>query len=130
MRENDGFENHDRRDKKVGKYTVEQMDLYKDGKMFAVKIGNSSSKLCYAVDQSLTSIKLYKKGLLTFNHKIDTVGLWFVLENHKHIEDSYGKPKVNSLNLIMLKNRIDQWKKEVRLQGFKPIIYINYRDTK
>ena len=130
MRENDGFENHDRRDKKVEKYTLEQMDLYKDGKMFAVKIGNSSSKLCYAVDQSLTSIKLYKKGLLTFNHKIDTVGLWLVLENHKHIEDSNGKPKVNSLNLIMLKNRIDQWKKEVRLQGFKPIIYINYRDTK
>ena len=28
---------------------------------------------------------------------------------------------------LMLKNKLDQWKKEVRLQGLKPIIYVNYK---
>lgn len=27
----------------------------------------------------------------------------------------------------MLKNRIDQWIKEVRLSGYIPVVYINYR---
>lgn len=38
-----------------------------------------------------------------------------------------GKPDINRLDMLMLKNRLDQWKKEVRLQGYTPIIYVNYR---
>ena len=49
---------------KIGGCNIEIMDLYKDGMMCAVKIGSASSKLCYAVDQSLTALKLYKKGNL------------------------------------------------------------------
>ena len=37
------------------------------------------------------------------------------------------KPDINRLDMLMLKNRLDQWKKEVRLQGYTPIIYVNYR---
>lgn len=29
--------------------------------------------------------------------------------------------------MIMLKNKLDSWKKEVRLQGLNPIVYINYK---
>ena len=47
----------------ISSVNVEEMDLYKDGMMCAVKIGNTSSKLCYAVDQSLTALKLYKKNI-------------------------------------------------------------------
>lgn len=43
-----------------------------------------------------------------------------------HIEDENGKPDLNRLKMLMLKNRLDQWKKEVRVQGYKPLIYINY----
>lgn len=123
----DGFENFDRESSGVGGAKVEEMDLYKDGKMLAVKIGNTSGKLCYAVDQSLTSLKLYKKGVLTDMKKVDTAVLWLVLERGTHIEDADGKPDLNQLNMLMLKNRLDQWKKEVRLMGIRPLVYVNYR---
>lgn len=122
-----GFQNYDRDDVTVEGYKIETMDLYKDEMMCAVKIGNASSKLCYAVDQSLTALKLYKKGKLPNIPKISTVVLWFVLEKQAHIEDAVGRPQLNQLDMLMLKNRLDQWKKEVRLQGFTPMIYINYR---
>lgn len=37
----DGFTNFDREPKRIGNATVEQMDLYKDGFMCSVKLGNS-----------------------------------------------------------------------------------------
>lgn len=127
MERDHGFENYDRNDQSVGDAKVEKMDLYKNRTMFAVKIGNTSGKLCYAVDQSLTSLKLYKRHLLENMPQIDAVAVWLVLERDAHIEDATGKPVIDALNMLMLKNRLDQWKKEVRVQGFTPIIYINYR---
>lgn len=124
-----GFQNFDRTTKVIGRAKVEVMDLYKDGMMLAVKIGNTSGKLCYAVDQSLTALKQYKKGTLQGMPKINTVVLWFVLERKKHIEGTNGIPDLNSLEMLMLKNRLDQWKKEVRLAGMRPLVYINYRNT-
>ena len=125
--ESNGFVNYDREEVRVGGSKVEVMDLYKEGMMCAVKIGNASSKLCYAVDQSLTALKLYKKNQLPQMPEITTIVLWFVLERKDHIEDEYGCPQLERLEMLMLKNRLDQWKKEVRLQGLKPLIYINYR---
>lgn len=125
--ERDGFVNYDRKEVRVENSQVEVMDLYKDGMMCAVKIGNTSSKLCYAVDQSLTSLKLYKKHQLEQMPEITTVVLWFVLERQNHIEDENGHPQLTRVDMLMLKNRLDQWKKEVRLQGLKPLIYINYK---
>lgn len=125
--EKNHFQNFDRHDKTVGNASIEVMDLYKDEMMCAVKIGNASSKLCYAVDQSLTSLKLYKKKLLEGIPKISTAVLWFVLERDKHIEDCNGIPQLDRLEMLLLKNRLDQWKKEVRLLGIRPLIYINYR---
>ena len=125
--QNNGFENFDRQISKVGGSTVEQMDLYKNGQMCAVKIGNTSAKLCYAVDQSLTALKLYKHDQLPDMPLINTVVLWFVLDRQGHIEDGDGKPDINRLDMLMLRNRLDQWKKEVRLQGYRPLVYINYR---
>lgn len=123
----DGFTNYDRKEKHVGDSDIEVMDLYKDECMYAVKIGNSSGKLCYAVDQSLTSLKLLRMGKIKDMPPISKVALWFILDRKTHIEDKNGKPDLNLLEMLLLKNRLDQWKKEVRLQGYKPIIYINYR---
>ncbi|MGN0621255.1 MAG: DUF6119 family protein [Porcipelethomonas sp.] len=127
LRERDnGFKNYDRKTTRIGKNDIEAMDLYKDKCMFAVKIGNTSAKLCYVVDQSLTSLKMYKAGKLPNIPAIDTVAIWIVLERKTHIEREDGKPDINLLDMLMLKNRLDQWKKEVRIQGFKPLIWINY----
>ena len=125
--ENDGFQNFDRVEHRVEGADIELMDLYKDETMFAVKIGNSSAKLCYVVDQSLTSLIMYKHKKISGMPNIKNVAIWLILDrtNRLPILDN-GKPDINALDMLMLKNRLDQWKKEVRLQGYTPIIYLNY----
>lgn len=129
LREQEGtFSNHDRVGTSEG---YEKMDLYEKATatMFAVKKGKSSSDLCYAIDQSLTALKKHKHGEIIDMPPISNVGLWFILERTEHLpttEDN--KVDLSSLDMLMLKNHIDQWKKEVRLAGYKPIIYINYRN--
>lgn len=68
-----GFENHDRSNETTGAGKIELMDLYKDKAMCAVKIGNSSAKLCYVVEQSITSMKMYKHKLLPNMPEVDKV---------------------------------------------------------
>lgn len=122
-----GFQNFDRIEYRVGTADIELMDLYKDRTMIAVKIGNTSAKLCYVIDQSLTSVKMYKHQQLDGMPEIDTVAIWLVLERQNHLPIlENGKPNINDLDMLMLKNRLDQWKKEVRLLGYIPKIYINY----
>ena len=107
------------------------MDLYEKATatMFAVKKGKSSSDLCYAIDQSLTALKKHKHGEIIDMPPISNVGLWFILERTEHLPTTAdNKVDLSSLDMLMLKNRIDQWKKEVRLAGYTPIIYINYRN--
>ena len=121
------FKCYDREDINSG---FEKMDLFEKetNTMFAVKFGKSSSDLCYAIDQSLTSLKKYKHGEIPDMPSISRVGLWFVLEKKEHLAEVNNKVDLTDLNMLMLKNRIDQWKKEVRLAGYIPIIYINYRE--
>lgn len=126
MNRDKGFINFDRQNESLQGHIIEIMDLYKDGCMFAVKIGNSSAKLCFAVDQSINSMKMYKHKTIPDLPEIDKVGIWLILERRTHIEDESGKPDLNRLEMLMLKNRLDQWKKEVRLMGYKPIVYVNY----
>lgn len=127
MERDHGFKNYDRDDIKVGGANVEITDLYRDQTMFAVKVGNASSKLCFAVDQSLNTLRLHKHNRLPEMPQISSVAIWLILERKSHIEEN-GIPNINSLEMLMLKNKLDQWKKEVRLQGLKPIIYINYKE--
>ena len=121
-----GFENYDRDSKSINGAKVEIMDLYKGETMYAVKMGNTSAKLCYVVDQSIASLRLYKHHQLVNMPPIKTVAIWLVLDRTNHIEEN-GVPNINALEMLMLKNRLDQWKKEVRLQGYTPLIRVNYK---
>ncbi|WP_312854663.1 DUF6119 family protein [Pallidibacillus pasinlerensis] len=127
LRIRDGFENYDRVTNSYGGSQIELMDLYKDETMYAVKIGNSSSILCYAVDQSISSLKMYKHNTLKNLPVIKNVAIWLVLERKSLPLNKNGQPNLSKLNMFMLKNKLDSWKKEVRLQGLNPIIYINYK---
>ncbi len=124
--EQESFDNYDRKDTSAG---FEKMDLYekKTKTMFAVKIGKASSSLCYAVDQSLVSMYKYKKGEITEMPLVERVGLWFILKRKKTLPIDNERVCLEKLDMLMLKNRIDHWKKEVRLAGFTPVVYINYR---
>lgn len=86
MERDNGFKNYDRVGTLSGEPNVELMDLYKDKTMYAVKIGASSSKLCYVVDQSISSLRLYKHKLLEKMPQIDTVAIWIILDRKTHIE--------------------------------------------
>lgn len=124
--EKDGFKCLDRENTILDKHRLEKMDLYKEETMYAVKVGKSSSKLIYAVDQSLVSLKLYDKGDLQEMPKIQNVGIWLILDRKKHIEDKDGKPDLSQLEMLALKSRLVDWARTVLLSGKKPIIRINY----
>lgn len=121
-----GFENHDRDSDETGAGKIELMDLYKEGTMYAVKIGNSSAKLSYVVEQSISSTRMYKHNLLPDMPKVERIAVWIVLKRRTHLPIVDGKPDISSLKMIMLKNRLDAWKKEVRVLGYSPVVYLNY----
>jgi uncharacterized protein (TIGR04141 family) len=121
-----GFECHDREEISVGGARIELMDLYKDETLFAVKIGNASSVLCYVVDQSISTMKLYKQKQLENLPSARKFGVWILLDRRTHLDDVDGKPNINQLEMLALKNKLDAWKKEVRILGYTPIIMLNY----
>lgn len=122
----DSFVNFDRDLDTIGGHRVEVMDLHKGNSMYAVKFGKASGKLCYAIDQSIEAIKAYHRGDVKIDSRIENVYLWLVLERGALPTMEDGTPDISSLNLLILKNKIDQWKKEVRLLGYRPRIKINY----
>lgn len=121
-----GFENYDRVETRIGSADIELMDLYKDKTMFAVKIGNSSGKLCYVAEQSLQALKAYKHNLGDEKPELKNVAILLVLERTKKLKLVEDKPDINELDMLLLKNKLDSWKKEVRVLGYNPVIYVNY----
>ena len=105
---------------------IELMDLYYDRTMYAVKIGSTSAKLNYVVDQSISSLKMYKHRQLDDMPEIDNVAIWIILKRKTHLAMKNGKPDLSGLKMLSLKNKLDSWKKEVRILGYKPVIYLNY----
>ena len=128
MRVDDGFALYDRKMRNVGQGKVELCDLMKGDAIFSVKIGNASSKLSYVVDQSLTIVELLRNGALpgVAKEKIEQIGLWIVLERATQLPFKNGHLEWEKLNMLILKVRIEEWKRAVREAGFKPIVYINY----
>lgn len=126
MEEKYRFSNYDREMDRVGGEKIELMDLHRDCSMFAVKIGESSAKLSYVVEQSITSAMMYKHKQLPDMPVVDTVVVWILLKRKNHLPEKNGQPDLNELKMLTLKNRLDEWKKEIRVMGYKPVIWINY----
>ncbi len=133
--ENDGFTNLDRDIVNIEKQKFEVADLFRNSTIFAVKIGNSSAKLSYVVDQSVLTLNLYKNSKLpnTVN-EFKNVALWIVLDrvttlpyHEEPNEDGSQKPDISKLEMLILKNKIVEWRKTVYSLGKTPQIYINYR---
>lgn len=128
MEEEHGFKDFDRKNQNLKKdVKVEAMDLYKDNTMFAVKIGSKASKLNYVIDQSLLSLQLTKSGKLENVPKhVTKIGIWLIFDTKSTLKFTDGKPDLSQLNLLSLKNKLDEWKKEVRQKGYIPIVYVNF----
>ena len=108
---------------------IEPMDLYDDETetMYTVKFGDNSSKLCYAVDQSLGAAKLIHTKKIFQDKTVKNVCIWIILTRYDKLPNAEdGKPDLNSLQMFLFKSRLDNWKKEIRQMGFIPLVRINY----
>lgn len=127
------YVNYDRGIDDTGFGKVEIADLYfnnvNEETIYAVKMGNGSSDLSYVVSQSEAALEIYKNDILSEKTKelpIKNVGIWIVLKRSRQLSTSSGKINLNELDMFILKNRLDEWKKKVRLLGLNPIIRLNY----
>lgn len=80
---------------------------------------STSGKLCYAVDQSLEALKLYKHNQLDNMPVIKSVAIWFVLDRSRHIENEDGKPDINRLDMLMLKIGLINGRKKSGCKGIR-----------
>lgn len=121
--ETQGFINLDKDTENYSNHKLEIADLYKDGTIYAVKVGKAASSLSYVIDQSLMGLKYIHEGKTkkVKREKLNNVCIWLILERDTKINS------LNDLNIIILKNKLDYWKKQVRLLGYKPLIRINYK---
>lgn len=127
MANNCGYKLLDRNGVIIGDYTIEPADLYSDGCLIAVKIGDSSSKLCYAVDQIDGAARALRKQT-AFNLAFNKVAVLFVLERKNALPNEHGKLELRKLKMLILKNRLNEWKREMRILGLNPQIFIGYRN--
>lgn len=106
---------------------IEVADLYKDNAVFTVKIGSSSSKLCYAIDQLSTSLKLIKKNAISYDRPIRDTVVWIILERHAELPIIDGRVSLAALKMIVFKNKLDAWQKEMKQYNFNPILRVCYK---
>lgn len=107
------------------KYKVEKMDLYKDGELLFVKIGNPQS-LGYVVDQALNTVRLLQNNstyikLENEAVEVSTICLWIILDRARNIQ------RLSTLNSIIFLMKLVEWRKVVIDAGFTPLIRVNYR---
>ena len=126
MRGNEGYEVCDRKMVEVRGEKIEICDLRKDGVIYSVKRGNSSADLSYVVTQSEAAIDLYVNQGLPKKDKPQKVALWLILSRKDRLAIKDERLDWDMLGMLLLKIRIDSWKKKARLAGMIPEILINY----
>lgn len=121
------FECGDRSLAKVGSPSgIELYDLYKDGCIYAVKIGNSSGKLCYCVDQMTIAMNSIKNHAVNFDKEVKDVCVVLILNKQKKYPNEPGYFDVNMLGYIALKNALNNWMREARNLFYNPHVIIGY----
>lgn len=53
------------------------------------------------------------------------VAVWVIFDSDSLYKFVSKDTDLSQLKLLGLKNRLDEWKKEVRLLGYKPVVYLN-----
>lgn len=126
MRADEGFEICDRKTVDIHGEKIEICDLRKDGAIYSVKRGNSSADLSYVVTQSEAAIDSYANHALPKSDRPHTVVLWLIFPRKDHLPIQEERLNWDKLGMLLLKMRIDSWKKKARSAGMTPEIRINY----
>lgn len=138
QRKKEGYELYDRNLKTIVVGSkIEMMDLYdeKNKTMIAVKIGKGSAELSYVVDQSLMSLKEYKNRYSEKNEdkypEAKCFALWILLNRKTKLKVyDNDRVKLSELNIIILKNKLNEWQKELKNYGMQAKVFVNYYDEK
>ena len=126
LREEEGFELWDRKPASIGGSVIEICDLKKDDAIYSVKRGKSSSDLCYVVTQSEMAIDAFKHRFVEMPRPKKVV-IWLVFQNINRYPLIDGKLDWYAVGMLLLKTRIDSWKKKARQENMVPEIWINYQ---
>ena len=121
-----GFENGDRSLVKVDGSKIEVDDLYKDSTIYAVKIGNSSGKLCYVVDQIDIAMRLIKYNAIPITKEIKNITIVLIIDKKEGYPSDDGEFDISQIKFLALKNAINNWQKNARLLCFNPKVIIGY----
>lgn len=123
-----GFTNGDRSLKRIDNdYKFEVDDLQKDDAIYAVKIGNSSAKLCYVVDQLDLAMRCIKSKTIQIVNEIKKVCIVLILEKKEGYPIGDEVFDINKLNYLALKNSLNNWQKNARTLNYIPELIIGYR---
>lgn len=109
-----------------GGKNIELNDLYKDNCIYAVKIGNSSGKLCYCVDQMLIAMNCIKNKAVEFDYEVKEVCIVLLIKKHNGYPEGDEKFDITNLKYIALKNALNSWMKEARNLFYEPKVIIGY----
>lgn len=122
-----GYINGDRSLQRIdNNYKFEIDDLQKDDGIYAVKIGNTSAKLCYVVDQIDLAMRCIKNKTIQIPNNIKKVCIVLVLDKKSLYPEGDCDFNIDNLNLLALKNALNNWQKEARLLKFDPELIIGY----
>ena len=102
------------------------MICIKDQTIYAVKIGNSSSKLCYVVDQMDLSMRLIKNHEINYPYNVSTMSLVLIIDKKENYPDGDDVFDITQLRYLALKNAINNWQKNARLLCYTPKVIIGY----
>lgn len=125
MRAAEGFEIIDRGIKVINGMPYELSDLRKGDEIVSVKRGVGSSDLCYVVTQSEGAVDIFSNRL-TSEGKPRKVVLWLIFKRKNIFSYSDHKLAWSEVGMLLLKMRIDAWKKKVWNANMDPEIWINY----
>ena len=126
LREEEGFELWDKKLGKIGGSEFEICDLRKDDVIYSVKRGSSSSDLCYVVTQSEMAIDAFKHKFADMP-KPKKVALWLIFKVANQYPMRGDRLDWDAVGMLLLKTRIDSWKKKARQANMIPEIRINYQ---
>jgi uncharacterized protein (TIGR04141 family) len=107
------------------KFSIEEMDLYKDHIAYFVKVGQPPD-MCYLIDQSLNMVQLMRSGTLEprvngVPARVGSVCLWMVLERETKLN------KLSDIRSIILQMKLVEWKRAVANAGYEPKVCVNYK---
>jgi len=105
---------------------IEIDDMHSNDSLYAVKIGNSSSKLSYVVNQMSIAMKAIRDQKIAYDKSKKNLFIVLVINYQKDFPKEDCNFDFNTIKLLALKQAVDEWQKNAKKQNFNPKVIIGY----